>query len=134
MIKLYLQCAIWDRMSGVVEGKFEKYQCTNLALFTSQLIKDKALPMSCLKKVEFADMNKNLALFMKSLIKDLLNEPNEKERYLPFSLISADSKLSMLRESLRLFMHRFIIKSKKETDSMMKSRAEEAEHALMTTK
>ena len=133
-MKLYLQCAIWDRISGVVEGKFEKYQCTNLARFTSHLIKDKALPMSCLKKVEFADMNKNLALFTKTLIKDLLNEPNEKERYLPFSLVSADAKLTMLKESLRLFMHRFIIKSKKETDSMIKSRAEEAEQALMATK
>ena len=132
--RMALQCAIWDRMTGIVEGKFEKHQCINLGRFTSTLIKDKALSLSCLKKVEFADMNKNLTLFLKSLIKDLLSNSNDKDRYLPFSLISGDAKLAMLRESLRLFLHHFIIRSKKENDSVLKSRAEIAENALMVAK
>ena len=132
--RMSVQCAIWDRMSAIVEGKFEKHQCINLGRFTSVLVKDKALSLGCLKKLEFADMNKGMTLFLRTLIKDLLKEANDKERYAPFTLIANDPKLSMVRESLRLFMHHFIIRSKKEIDPILKSKAEAAENALMLNK
>ena len=50
------------------------------------------------------------------------------------SLISGNDKLSALRESLRLFMHHFLLKSKKETDPVIKSRVESAENALLLSK
>ena len=50
------------------------------------------------------------------------------------SLISGNDKLSALRESLRLFMHHFLLKSKKEKDPVIKSRVESAENALLLSK
>jgi hypothetical protein len=49
-------------------------------------------------------------------------------------LILGNDKLSALRESLRLFMHHFLLKSKKEKDPVIKSRVESAENALLLSK
>ena len=127
--RLSVQCSIWDRLSAIVEGKASKQACINLANFTSLLIKDGVLTLSCLKKVEFADMNKGLTLYMKTLIKDLLSTTNEQERNSHFALISGNPKFSALRESLRLFLHHFFRK-----DVDLKARIESAEAAMMTKK
>jgi len=59
---------------------------------------------------------------------------NDTERNGHFTLISGNDKLSALRESLRLFMHHFLLKSKIEKDSLIKSRVESAENALLMSK
>ena len=105
-----------------------------LALFTSKLIRDRVLTMTCLKKIEFADMNSSLTLFLRTLLRDILKEDNDTERNAQFALISGNEKLSALRESLRLFMHHFLLKSKKEKDPVIKSRVESAENALLLSK
>ena len=105
-----------------------------LALFTSKLIRDRVLTMTCLKKIEFADMNSSLTLFLRTLLRDILKEDNDTERNAHFALISGNDKLSALRESLRLFMHHFLLKSKKEKDPVIKSRVESAENALLLSK
>ena len=105
-----------------------------LALFTSKLIRDRVLTMTCLKKIEFADMNSSLTLFLRTLLRDILKEDNDTERNAHFALISGNEKLSALRESLRLFMHHFLLKSKKEKDPVIKSRVESAENALLLSK
>ena len=129
--RLSVQCAIWDRLSAIVEGKASKQACINLANFTSLLIKEGVLNLSCLKKVEFADMNKGLTLFMQTLIKDLLSSAsNEQERNSHFALISGNPKFSALRESLRLFLHHFFRKDSVE----MKARIESAEAAMLAKK
>jgi hypothetical protein len=59
-----------------------------LALFTSKLIRDRVLTMTCLKKIEFADMNSSLTLFLRTLLRDILKEDNDTERNAHFALIS----------------------------------------------
>ena len=131
--RMSVQCAIWDRTRACISEK-KSQPCINLALFTSKLIRDKVLTMTCLKKIEFADMNSSLTLFLRTLLKDILKEDNDSERNGHFALISGNDKLSTLRESLRLFMHHFLLKSKKETDPIVKSRVESAENALLLSK
>lgn len=125
--RMSVQCSIWDRLSSIVEGKESRQSCLNLAHFASVLIKDGVLSLSCLKRVEFADMNKELTLFMKTLIKDLLASPNEEERNSCFAFISSNPKFSSLRESLRLFLHHFFRKE----DAAFRARIESAEAAMM---
>ena len=131
--RMSVQCAIWDRTRACISEK-KSQPCINLALFTSKLIRDKVLTMTCLKKIEFADMNSSLTLYLRTLLKDILKEDNDNERNGHFALISGNEKLSALRESLRLFMHHFLLKSKKEKDSVVKSRVESAENALLLSK
>ena len=131
--RMSVQCALWDRIAEIVQETDDKSSCTNLALFTSVLIKDQVLTIACLKKIEFADMNKSLTLFLRTLLKDLLTEDNDSERNNYFSIIAGNAKFSMLRESLRLFMHHFLLKSKKEKDPKMKKRVEMAENALISS-
>ena len=101
----------------------------NLSHFTSLLIKDGLLTLSCLKKVEFADMNKGLTLFMKTLFKDLLSVSNAEERNSYFGLISGNPKFATLRESLRIFLQHFFRK-----DTEFKMRISAAEAAMMAKK
>lgn len=133
--RMSIQCAIWDRTRACINEEKKKSQaCVNLALFTSKLIRDRVLTMTCLKKIEFADMNSSLTLFLRTLLRDILKEDNDTERNAHFALISGNDKLSALRESLRLFMHHFLLKSKKEKDPVIKSRVESAENALLLSK
>ena len=127
--RMSVQCSIWDRLSSIVEGKEKRQSCLNLAHFTSILIKDGVLSLSCLKRVEFADMNKELTLFMKTLIKDLLETPSEEERNSYFAFISSNPKFSSLRESLRLFLHHFFRKE----DATLRAKIESAEAAMMSS-
>ncbi len=129
--RMAVQCAIWDRISNLIEGKLGKDGCVNLALFTSLMIQEKVLTLTCLKKIEFADMNKHLILYMRTLVKNLLAEDNERERVSHFSLIAANKKLSVLKDSLQLFMDHFMLRGKKEMDVKLKTRVEEAKQALL---
>jgi nucleolar MIF4G domain-containing protein 1 len=134
--RMAVQCAIWDRIGMIIDSATsseDKSNCVNLGLFTSTLIRDKVLTLMVLKKIEFADMNKGLTLFLRTLISDLLKEDNDRERNLPFAMIAGNPKLSMLRESLRLFMHHFLLKNKKVQDEQLKSRLEAAESSLLLT-
>ena len=132
--RMSIQCAIWDRTRDCISDKVKSQACINLALFTSKLILEKVLTMSCLKKIEFADMNSNLTLYLRTLLKDILKEDDDNERNAHFALISGNDKLSSLKESLRLFMHHFLLRSKKEKDPVMKRRIESAENALLLSK
>ena len=130
--RMSIQCSIWDRISAIVQDQKSQSPCVNLGLFTSTLIKDQVMTISCLKKIEFADMNKSLTLYLRTVIKDLLKVDNDSVRNAYFTVIADNSNLSILRESLRLFMHHFLLKSKKEKDPLLKSRVESAENALLS--
>ena len=111
--RMACQFAIWDRIKEI--GDLEKYEINNLALFTSKLIIDKVLSLASLKVIEFSDINKTLAKFLKLCILEIFksNELIQKEVFLA---IAGYPKLANLRDGLKLFMRHFILKenSKKE--------------------
>ena len=128
--RMSVQCSIWDRLSGLVEGKGNRQACLNLANFTAVLIQDGVLSLSCLKRVEFADMNKELTLFMRTLMRALLAAPNEEKRNSYFAFISSNPKFSSLRESLKLFLHHFFRKE----EASFRARIERAIEVMSSTK
>ncbi len=139
--KMALQCAIWDKIDSLIgQDKSievdESSWISNLAKFTSYLVKEKASTLTCLKKIEFADLNKPITAFMKSLLLDILKVEKKADRVAPFALIAGNPKLSMLRESLRLFMHHFLLKKSSVKANSIKdfeTRVEEAEGAMLAT-
>ena len=46
----------------------KRHEQNNLAKFTSHLIKDQLLSLTCLKVIEFSELNKNLVKFIKHIL------------------------------------------------------------------
>ena len=89
-----------------------------LALFTSKLIRDRVLTMTCLKKIEFADMNSSLTLFLRTLLRDILKEDNDTERNAHFALISGKEWL----QYLTCFHLTIFLENKKSAGCLLKTK------------
>jgi hypothetical protein len=110
--RMAFQCCIWDRIRDITNLK--KNEQTNLAKFTSHLIKDKLLSLTCLKVIEFSELNKHLVRFIKQILTDLLNEADPKLMTAPFLVVAAVPKLSLFRDGLRLFLRHFMLRKEDE--------------------
>jgi len=129
--RLAMQFHIWDRLKQVKDLK--KFQLNNLAQFTTFLIKEKAQSLGVLKVIEFAEMNKPNVRFLRVVLTGVLMEQEEDLVVASFKAISEQANLNMFRESLRLFMHHFLLKQSKEVDLVViKDRIKLAEKALMS--
>ena len=124
-----IQCCIWDRIRDISDLK--KSEQNNLAKFTGHLIKDKLLSLTCLKVIEFSELNKHLVRFIKQILTDLLNEPDKTLMTAPFLVVAAAPKLSVFRDGLRLFLRHFMLRKEDpaKTESL-KVKIEAADAAL----
>jgi len=130
--RLATQFHIWDRLKQVQDLK--KFQLINLARFTMFLIKEKAQSLGVLKVIEFAEMNKPNVKFLRTVLTGVLMEQEEEVAVASFKAISEQANLNFFRESLRLFMHHFLLKQSKDVDlAIMKARITMAEKALMSS-
>jgi len=128
--RLATQFHIWDRLKQVKELK--KFQLNNLARFTLFLVKEKAQSLGVLKVIEFAEMNKPNMRFLRTVLTGVLMDQEEEQVVASFKAIAEQANLNFFRESLRLFMHHFLLKQSKEVDlSTMRKRISVAEKALM---
>jgi len=128
--RLATQFHIWDRLKQVKELK--KFQLNNLARFTLFLVKEKAQSLGVLKVIEFAEMNKPNMRFLKTVLTGVLMDQEEQQVVASFKAIAEQANLNFFRESLRLFMHHFLLKQSKEVDLYtMRKRISVAENALM---
>ena len=112
-------------------------QVTNLAKMTSHLIIDKSQSLAVLKVIQFSDMNKRNVAFLRQVLLGVLLDKNTDEVMAIFEAIAEPPKLNLFRESLRLFMHHFLIKqsSKLSQDvdhDLMKERIKRAENVIMS--
>ncbi|XP_041478481.1 nucleolar MIF4G domain-containing protein 1-like [Lytechinus variegatus] len=110
--RMAFQFALWDKIRLLDE--LSPSASKNLALLLSHLMSSKALPLSVLKIVEFADMNKHTVRFLSSLLTDLLEKPDNVITAV-FGGVAMVSKLRVLREGLGLFMHHFLLNTKRKT-------------------
>eukprot|EP00090_Calanus_glacialis_P014214 TRINITY_DN22941_c0_g1_i1.p1 TRINITY_DN22941_c0_g1~~TRINITY_DN22941_c0_g1_i1.p1 ORF type:complete len:828 (-),score=364.25 TRINITY_DN22941_c0_g1_i1:57-2540(-) len=130
--RLATQFHIWDRLKEVKDLK--KFQLHNLAQFTMFLIKEKAQSLGVLKVIEFAEMNKPNVRFLRIVLTGVLMEQEEELAVASFKVISEQANLNLFRESLRLFMHHFLLKQSKDVDLvLLKERIMLAEKALMSS-
>lgn len=126
--RMAIQCCIWDRIRDL--DSLKKNEQYNLARFTAHLIKDKLLSLTCLKVIEFSELNKYLVKFIKQIISDLLNEPDPKLMTAPFLVVAGVSKLSVFRDGLRLFLRHFMLRKGEGTEEF-KAKIEAADSALI---
>jgi len=130
--RLATQFHIWDRLKQVKDMK--KFQLGNLAKFTMFLIKEKAQSLGVLKVIEFAEMNKPNVKFLRTVLTGVLMDQEEELVAASFKAISEQANLNFFRESLRLFMHHFMLKQSKEVDLIaIRRRISIAEKALMSS-
>merc|ERR1712179_738209 len=130
--RLATQFHIWDRLKQVKDMK--KFQLGNLAKFTMFLIKEKAQSLGVLKVIEFAEMNKPNVKFLRTVLTGVLMDQEEELVAASFKAISEQANLNFFRESLRLFMHHFMLKQSKEVDLItIRKRITIAEKALMSS-
>ncbi len=131
--KLAMQFAIWDRIKELTS--LQSFQLGHLASYTAFLVKEEALSLTCLKVVEFAELDKVRVTFLKKVLAELLDASEESKAKI-FGVVAAATKLRTFRESLRLFMHHFMLKDKK-LDNVgkrnLKKKVEAAEAALMSS-
>ena len=131
--RLATQFHIWDRLKQVQNLK--KIQLNNLAQFTLFLIKEKAQSLGILKVIEFAEMNKVNVRFLRKVLNGILLDQEEESVKICFAAISEQSNLNIFRESLRLFIHHFLLKQNDVNVDLneIKNRVKIAEKALMSS-
>ncbi|CAG0919078.1 unnamed protein product [Notodromas monacha] len=110
--QLATQFSFWDRVKALKE--LEAWQLRNLARLFAFLFLKRGLPISVLKAIQFSDLDKKtLRLVRQILMSVLLTDTFDQDAVVDvFLRISQSTKLNELRESLKLFMHHFLLKNK----------------------
>ncbi|XP_014253570.1 nucleolar MIF4G domain-containing protein 1 homolog [Cimex lectularius] len=118
--KMTLQYSVWDRFKEM--KSLAKNQIANFAKFLAHLFLEKSLPLSVLKVLEFTEMDKFCVRLLRQILLTLLLHDDQEAVVETFSRIAKPQKLHMFRESIRLFIHHFLLKNMKNTDSEEESK------------
>ncbi|GIY02475.1 nucleolar MIF4G domain-containing protein 1 [Caerostris darwini] len=134
--QMSLQYALWDKFKNF--SKMKSHQMKNLSLLLSLLFTSGALSLSVLKVIQFSDMDKPMVRFFRQILLAILLDDNEEVCKRAFTRIAKAENLKMLRVSLKLFMHHFLLKNQTklepEVASKLKSRVGTAESAMNSCK
>ncbi|XP_066254134.1 nucleolar MIF4G domain-containing protein 1 homolog [Euwallacea similis] len=110
--QMTIKCSVWDKLKTL--NSHSGLQISNLAKLLTHLFIHKGLPISTLKIVEFSELDKvTLRLVRQILLGILLHEELEAVQVV-FTNIALADKLKMFRESLRLFIHHFLLRNLKD--------------------
>lgn len=102
-----LQFALWDKFEEVEAMKVR--EVNNLAKFLTHLISENGLNLTVFKHVSFMDAEKQMISLIRQVLIALLLHPAGSEAIERiFSVLSASPKLKVLRQSLRIFILKFI--------------------------
>lgn len=102
-----LQFALWDKFEEVETMKIR--EVNNLAKFLTHLISENGLNITIFKHVSFMDVEKQMISLIRQVLIPLLLHPAGSEAIERiFSVVSASPKLKVLRQSLRIFILKFI--------------------------
>ena len=129
---LAIQFAVWDKIKEL--DNLNVKHINNLSRFLIFLIENDNLPLSVLKVVEFAQIEKSALRLVRQVMLGLLLTKDENfERV--FERIAPSMKLNAFKDQLRLFLKVFLLKDntlKINEEQMMKleSRIEKAEKFL----
>lgn len=107
--KIMVQYAVWDRVKEL--NSATPIQLTNLAHLLCRLFLFKALSLSTLKIIEFADMNKTVVSLLRQILLELCLHESEEECLEVFTRVASQAKNHTLCEGLRLFLELFMVKS-----------------------
>ncbi|XP_055593281.1 nucleolar MIF4G domain-containing protein 1 homolog [Uranotaenia lowii] len=112
--QLAIQFAIWDRLKDI--HSLKQAPVKNLAKLLTHLISEGGLALSVLKVIEFAEIDKlTLRLVRQTMLGILLNE-DENKCLQVFNRVAPSFKLKGFKDSLRLFLHHFLLKGSSKTE------------------
>ncbi|GFY79365.1 nucleolar MIF4G domain-containing protein 1 [Trichonephila inaurata madagascariensis] len=134
--QMCLQFSLWDKFKEL--SNMKPYQINNLSQLLSHLFASGALPLSVLKVIHFSDMDKPMVRFFRKILLAILLDDKEENCARAFTRIAMSDNLKLLRESLKLFMHHFVLRNQSklepEVASKLEARVELAENALNSFK
>nr|CAD7447295.1 unnamed protein product [Timema bartmani] len=107
--QMTLQFSLWDRLKELSTMKLQ--QTSNLAKLLTHLLLEKGLPISVLKVVQFVDVDKPAVRFLRQVLLGVLLCSSEEVCVEVFQRTAQSAKLRMFRESLRLFIHHFLLRN-----------------------
>nr|CAD7598339.1 unnamed protein product [Timema genevievae] len=107
--QMTLQFSLWDRLKELSTMKLQ--QTSNLAKLLTHLLLEKGLPISVLKVVQFVDIDKPAVRFLRQVLLGVLLCSSEEVCVEVFQRTAQSAKLRMFRESLRLFIHHFLLRN-----------------------
>lgn len=121
--KRLLQFALWDKFEEIESIK--PREAANLAKFVTHLIGENSLNLSVFKNISFMEIDSQMISFLRQVLIALLLHPAGKdsvERI--FSGLFASPKLRLLRQSLRIFILKFLNakKNNENADHLMLSK------------
>jgi nucleolar MIF4G domain-containing protein 1 len=133
---LAVQYALWDRLRDL--HSLSKVQVNNLAQYLIYLIGHGGQPLSVLKVIEFGELDKvTLRLVRQIMLSLLLGQEAICEQV--FERIAPSFKLNTFKDSVRLFLHHFLLKDTKqgsisdEQMKLLKKRVQIADKSLATS-
>lgn len=126
-----IKCSAWDKLKTL--SSHSGPQISNLAKLLTHLFIHKGLPISTLKVryisviwkycnsistlnlqiVEFTDLDKVTLRLIRQILLGILLHDDLEEVQAVFSKVALSDKLKMFRESLRLFIHHFLLRNLK---------------------
>lgn len=118
-----LQFALWDKFEEVENMKLR--EVGNLAKFVTHVIAENGISLTVFKNVAFMDAERRMISLIRQVVIALLLHPAGTETVeRTFSVLSVSPKLKVLRQSLRVFILKFIKgkKSEEDTNSTMLAR------------
>ncbi|XP_050081437.1 nucleolar MIF4G domain-containing protein 1 homolog, partial [Anopheles maculipalpis] len=135
--QLAIQYALWDRLKEI--HSLQQLQVRNLARFITHLVAEGGLALSCLKVIEFAEIDKVNLRLMRQIMLGLLLLEEENKCLQVFSRISASHRLKSFKDGIRLFMHHFLARGSglgklpdDEQAKLLQDRIKQADELLST--
>lgn len=106
-----LQCTFWDRFKALNSLKLN--QMNNIAELLSQLVIMETLTLSCLKAIDFTEIDKLMIQFLRLFLCLLAqNVSSKKHLHVVFEKLRTSTKNKLVRQGLHLFLQYFILSDK----------------------
>ncbi|XP_019538977.3 nucleolar MIF4G domain-containing protein 1 homolog [Aedes albopictus] len=106
--QLAIQYAIWDRLKEI--HSLKQAPSRNIAKLLTHLISEGGLAVSVLKVIEFAEIDKITLRVVRQIMLGILLLEDENKCLQVFNRIAPSFKLKGFKDSLRLFLHHFLLK------------------------
>ncbi|CAH0564818.1 unnamed protein product [Brassicogethes aeneus] len=133
--QMTIKYSVWHKLK--VLNDHSGSQISNLAKLLTHLFIEKGLPISTLKIVQFSELDKITLRFIRQILLGILLHHDLESVQGVFEKVAQSEKLKMFRESLRLFIHHFLLRNLKADTigevqkSLLESRAKMVEKILM---
>nr|XP_022910194.1 nucleolar MIF4G domain-containing protein 1-like [Onthophagus taurus] len=107
--QMTIKFSVWDKLKALEECSAS--QLSNLAKMLTHLFLEKGIPISTLKIVEFCELDKTTLRFLRQVLLGIFLHDDVDACVRVFEKVSQSEKLKMFKESLRLFIHHFLLKN-----------------------